>query len=129
MDAGAHRLPGGCLAAGLYPRPAHTLLISGHLPVETGLLWCPIAQTWKAGLAGVRQPFDSYGGERDPFGPPSAGEAACRSMPDAQLAALPAGHLPWVDEPDRCAAVVQGFIERLGEQAADSRQSASRFRV
>ena len=65
-------------------------------------------------LAQVRQPVRPVWGERDPFGPPSVGEAACRVMPDARLTILAAGHLPWVDEPDRCADVVQELLSRAG---------------
>jgi pimeloyl-ACP methyl ester carboxylesterase len=60
----------------------------------------------------VRQPVRFIWGERDPFGPPSIGEAACGVMADARLTALAAGHLPWVDEPDRCSDVVQDLLRR-----------------
>ncbi len=66
-------------------------------------------------LARVRPPVHFVWGEHDPFGPPSAGEVACRSMIDARLTVLPAGHLPWVDEPERCAAVVRDFLEAQHE--------------
>lgn len=65
-------------------------------------------------LARVSQPVRLVWGERDPFGPPSAGEAACRVMPDAQLTTLATGHLPWVDEPDRSAAIVQELLRHDG---------------
>lgn len=64
-------------------------------------------------LAQVNQPVRFVWGERDPFGPPSAGEAACRVMPDAELTTLATGHLPWVDEPDRSARVVQELLDRV----------------
>lgn len=75
-------------------------------------------------LAGVRQPVRFVWGDRDPFGPPTAGEAACRVMTDAQLTAMPAGHLPWVDEPDRCAAVVQGLIDHASASHANTSERA-----
>jgi len=62
-------------------------------------------------LARVRQPVLLVWGERDPFGAPSAGQAAVRVMSDARLTTVAAGHLPWVDEPDRCAALVQALLE------------------
>lgn len=65
-------------------------------------------------LAQVRQPVRFIWGERDPFGPPSLGEAACRVMPDARLVTLVAGHLPWIDEPDRSAGVVQELLNGTG---------------
>jgi 2-hydroxy-6-oxonona-2,4-dienedioate hydrolase len=63
-------------------------------------------------LGQVRQAVRIVWSRRDPFGPPSAGEAACRVMPDGQLTTLSAGHLPWVDEPDRCAGVVEELLDR-----------------
>ncbi|HEU0235646.1 MAG TPA: alpha/beta hydrolase [Candidatus Limnocylindrales bacterium] len=62
-------------------------------------------------LRQVKQPVRFIWGERDPFGPPSAGEAACRVMPNASLMTVAAGHLPWVDEPDQCAGVVQELLD------------------
>jgi len=72
-------------------------------------------------LAHVSQPVRFVWGERDPFGPPSAGEAACRVMPDARLTTVRAGHLPWVDQPDRSAEVVQELLD----QGAGSDRSAA----
>lgn len=69
-------------------------------------------------LARVDQPVRLVWGEHDPFGPPSAGEAACRVMPDAQLTTLIAGHLPWVDQPDRCTSVVQDLLDRVASVPA-----------
>lgn len=69
-------------------------------------------------LAQVKQPVRFIWGERDPFGPPSTGEAACRVMPDARLTTLRAGHLPWVDEPDRCAVVVQDLLDKVASLRA-----------
>ncbi len=69
-------------------------------------------------LARLRQPVRFVWGERDPFGPPNAGEAACRVMPDAQLTTLRAGHLPWVDQPDRCASAVQDLLDRVASLPA-----------
>jgi pimeloyl-ACP methyl ester carboxylesterase len=60
----------------------------------------------------IRQPVRFVWGDRDPFGAPGAGEAVCKVAPDARLTSLPAGHLPWLDEPGHCAAVVQELIER-----------------
>jgi pimeloyl-ACP methyl ester carboxylesterase len=74
-------------------------------------------------LARLNQPVRLVWGERDPFGPPSAGEAACRLMPHAQVTTLATGHLPWVDERDRCALVVQDLIDRVATRrvAAEAR--------
>ena len=73
-----------------------------------------------AEIANTSQPARFVWGERDPFGPPSAGEAARQVMPDARLTTLATGHPPWVDEPDRCAGIVQELLD----QAAGSDRSA-----
>lgn len=65
-----------------------------------------------AELTRLKQPVHFVWGERDPFGPPSAGEAARRVMQDARLTTLPTGHLPWVDQPVQCAGVVQDLLDR-----------------
>jgi pimeloyl-ACP methyl ester carboxylesterase len=65
-----------------------------------------------AELARIGQPVQFVWGERDPFGPPKVGEAVCRVMPDARLTTLPTGHLPRVDEPVRCAEIVQEYVDR-----------------
>jgi hypothetical protein len=39
-------------------------------------------------------------------------------MPDAQLTTLIAGHLPWVDQPDRCTSVVQDLLDRVASVPA-----------
>ena len=69
-------------------------------------------------LSRLNQPVRFVWGDRDPFGPPSAGEAACRVMPDGQLTTLATGHLPWVEEPDRCASVVQDLLDRVASLPA-----------
>jgi 2-hydroxy-6-oxonona-2,4-dienedioate hydrolase len=75
-------------------------------------------------MARVGQPVRFVWGERDPFGPPSAGEAARLVMPDARLTTLRAGHLPWVDEPDRCADIVQELLDQAA--GSDGRRRSDR---
>jgi pimeloyl-ACP methyl ester carboxylesterase len=45
-------------------------------------------------------------GESDVFGGPEIGELAARFMPRAEIAAVPGGHLPWLDEPEVSAQAV-----------------------
>lgn len=64
-------------------------------------------------LAGINTPTYFIWGERDPFG----GEATARYlvdlMPDAAYEVIPgAGHAPWLDDLDRCAAVTEAFLRR-----------------
>jgi pimeloyl-ACP methyl ester carboxylesterase len=73
-----------------------------------------IKPAWHLGadeLRRVRQPTTFVWGGRDPFGGPEVGRAACAIMPAATLAELPhAGHLPWFDDPERCAAAVRDIV-------------------
>jgi pimeloyl-ACP methyl ester carboxylesterase len=62
-------------------------------------------------LSQVRSPTLFIWGDRDAFGPPLLGEAACRSMPDASIVTVPdAGHLPWLDQPARCSELLEAFL-------------------
>lgn len=50
-------------------------------------------------------------GRDDPFGDADAALDLARQIPDARLHLLDqTGHAPWLDEPDRCAAIAQAFL-------------------
>lgn len=50
-------------------------------------------------------------GDRDPFGHPDVGRAAVAAMPRATIETIPgAGHLPWLDQPERCAEIAGAFL-------------------
>jgi len=50
-------------------------------------------------------------GEQDPFGSLKVGQRACEALPDARLVAFPdSGHLPWLDDPDTHARMIQDFL-------------------
>jgi pimeloyl-ACP methyl ester carboxylesterase len=58
-------------------------------------------------------------GDRDAFAPPSSGRELAARMPDACFELLEdAGHLPWLDQPARTAAVVDAFLREAGQRAA-----------
>jgi 2-hydroxy-6-oxonona-2,4-dienedioate hydrolase len=68
-------------------------------------------------LASVRQPTRIIWGEADPFGGPAVGEALAAALPDAELHVLAGGgHLPWLDDADRCADLVRTHL--AGERSA-----------
>jgi 2-hydroxy-6-oxonona-2,4-dienedioate hydrolase len=67
-------------------------------------------------LANVRQPVLFVWGTDDWYGAPSVGERACRQLPSAWLEVLPAGHLPWLDEPMRCADAIDRFLVRVSAE-------------
>jgi pimeloyl-ACP methyl ester carboxylesterase len=51
-------------------------------------------------------------GDADVFAPTSSGEALAARMPDAVLEVVAdAGHLPWIDQPARCAELAAHFID------------------
>jgi pimeloyl-ACP methyl ester carboxylesterase len=62
-------------------------------------------------LRELAQPVQLIWGDRDPFGSPAVGAEMSEIMQRARLVTLAAGHLPWVDEPDRCAEIVREFLE------------------
>jgi len=62
-------------------------------------------------LRTITQPVQLIWGDRDPFGSPAVGGEMTAIMPRARMVTLAAGHLPWVDEPDRCAKVVRDFLD------------------
>jgi 2-hydroxy-6-oxonona-2,4-dienedioate hydrolase len=62
-------------------------------------------------LATLRSPTLLYWGERDNYGPPDVARRVAATIPDARLELVPdAGHLPWLDDPDRAAAAVHEYL-------------------
>jgi len=50
-------------------------------------------------------------GNEDKFGPPSLGQEMAAMTPRARCEVLSdAGHLIWVDQPERCAQLIRGFL-------------------
>lgn len=49
-------------------------------------------------------------GDSDAFAGPEYGREACALVPDARLEVLAGGHLPWWDQPRRCAELVSAFL-------------------
>jgi len=50
-------------------------------------------------------------GDHDSLGPPSLGREMARIMPNARCEVLEdAGHLPWLDQPERCVTLARDFI-------------------
>jgi pimeloyl-ACP methyl ester carboxylesterase len=62
-------------------------------------------------LAAVLCPTSVVWGADDPFGDVRVGEALAASLPDAELHVLPkAGHLPWLDDPERCSELIRAHL-------------------
>lgn len=71
----------------------------------------PEVQLDEATLSGIGQPVLFVWGEHDEYGPPEAGRRACAIMPRAQMMVIPAGHLPWIEQPSECGAALQAFFQ------------------
>ena len=61
-------------------------------------------------LGGLAMPTSVVWGERDPLGGSAVARAVTGLIPDARLEVLPAGHGPWLGEPQRTAGAVMGFV-------------------
>jgi pimeloyl-ACP methyl ester carboxylesterase len=62
-------------------------------------------------LARVRAPLLLVWGRDDVFGAPSAAEHAKANHPEIALEIVPGGHLPWIDEPERCGRAIRTFLD------------------
>lgn len=61
-------------------------------------------------LSRIRAPVLLIWGDADVYGKPSLAEPALRLIPNARLEVLPAGHAPFLDYPERCAALIKEVI-------------------
>lgn len=62
-------------------------------------------------LARITIPVTLLWGDDDPFGGAETAERFAAQLPNARLEMLPgAGHAPWVDDPERAAAVVRAAL-------------------
>ena len=61
-------------------------------------------------LARLAIPTSLVWGERDPLGNSAVASAVAGLIPAARLKVLPAGHGPWLGEPERTAAAVMSFV-------------------
>ena len=51
-------------------------------------------------------------GEDDVYGGPAIGRRAAALIPDAQLEVMPGNHAPFLDDPQRCAALIDEVVSR-----------------
>jgi pimeloyl-ACP methyl ester carboxylesterase len=51
-------------------------------------------------------------GDEDPYGSPEIGRRACALIPDARLEVIAGRHAPFLDDPERCAALIDGVVRR-----------------
>jgi pimeloyl-ACP methyl ester carboxylesterase len=67
-------------------------------------------------LSALRTPVLFIWGDHDVYGSPEIGRRAAALMPDARLAVVPGNHAPFLDDPERCAALIAGFLGVVPER-------------
>lgn len=85
--------------------------------LQTGLtLWGadPEAAFTPGDLRQISAPVSLIWGSDDPFGSVETGRAGAEHFPDAEFHEVGTGHLPWLDEPERCGDLLRDFIDRRG---------------
>ena len=63
-------------------------------------------------LRRVRAPTLLIWGDRDPVGTVEAARVTAELIPQAQLAVLPGGHVPYLGNPERTAELLSSFVRR-----------------
>jgi 2-hydroxy-6-oxonona-2,4-dienedioate hydrolase len=51
-------------------------------------------------------------GDEDPYGGPEIGRRACALMPNARLEVIPGRHTPFLDDPERCGALINDLTRQ-----------------
>ena len=51
-------------------------------------------------------------GDEDPYGGPEIGQRACALLPDARIEIIPGRHAPFLDDPERCGALIDELLRR-----------------
>lgn len=89
-----------------WPLPPFMLTVRGFSPQST---------ITDEVLDGVKAPTTLVWGADDTFGGEDVATALEHRLVDAELHLLPrSGHLPWLDEPQRCGELTSEFLRRAG---------------
>jgi pimeloyl-ACP methyl ester carboxylesterase len=64
-----------------------------------------------AELQQLRVPVLMIWGDEDPYGGPEIGQRACSLIPDARLEVIPGRHVPFLDDPERCGALIADLVD------------------
>ena len=64
-------------------------------------------------LRQLRVPVLMIWGDEDPYGGPEIGRRACTLIPDARLEVIPGRHTPFLDDPERCSALIDDLVRRV----------------
>lgn len=95
--------------------PAYEHGFGGLLRSATGVIGRKVAATSQE-LAQLRAPTMLIWGAGDAHGPVATGRRMVSTIPDARLEVCGTGHLPWLDEPERCAALASDFLSAAGSR-------------
>jgi pimeloyl-ACP methyl ester carboxylesterase len=49
-------------------------------------------------------------GDKDPYGGPEIGRRACEFIRDSRLEIIPGRHAPFLDDPERCSALIDDLV-------------------
>jgi pimeloyl-ACP methyl ester carboxylesterase len=60
-----------------------------------------------AELRAIVAPVQFVWGQDDPYGGPEIGERAAAVIPRARIEVIPGKHAPFLDDPERCAALIR----------------------
>jgi pimeloyl-ACP methyl ester carboxylesterase len=66
----------------------------------------------EAELRRVTAPVLMIWGDEDPYGGPEIGRRAAALIPNAQFEVIPGRHAPFLDDPERCGALIRELIRR-----------------
>jgi pimeloyl-ACP methyl ester carboxylesterase len=75
-----------------FGRPRRENLISDN---ELRQLTVPVLMIW---------------GDEDPYGEPEIGRRACALVPDQRFEIVPGRHAPFLDDPERCGALINDLV-------------------
>lgn len=77
----------------------------------------PEAAFSPADLEAIRSPVLLIWGSDDPFGGIEKGRAGASHFREAEFRDVGTGHLPWLDEPERCGELLRAFLDRRSDLA------------
>jgi pimeloyl-ACP methyl ester carboxylesterase len=63
-------------------------------------------------LRSIAAPVLFIWGQDDVYGGPEIGQRAAALIPDARLEVMPGNHAPFLDDPERCAALIRAAVSR-----------------
>jgi pimeloyl-ACP methyl ester carboxylesterase len=97
------------VAAGRDPIASHANLAELRAIISP-LGFRPSVQVSPDDLRRLTMPTLLVWGDHDPVGAVKVAHATARLIPEAQLEVLPAGHVPWLGNPDRVSELLSSFV-------------------